>query len=482
MITAVRLSNNNLQIITGNEGKSVSAKRVYETTLLNDCIINGVVTNEGDFKKQISEFWQANDLPKKDVFLIINSSQMVLKSASVPTEKDNKMLEMITREFPETEKSEPQLFDYKVLAEKKDTKFSDVLAVMTPVSLVESYVNIFNDIGISVNSVMPIQLSALEAIYSLSSMKDETAIIQLFDSNMLISLLWSKGAYAYAQRTRLFSDYDSDDFQTEVSGNISSMLQFYSTLRKSDNLKNVYVCGLNGKPLEKCNDAINQLGLSSAHFNSDDKEEAEGNMLNNMIDSLGPFIKSQHSVNLFDRYKKQTGSSSEKQQFVKKYMPLIITVGVVVVALIGLLLTNIIMKASLEKQKAYLNDATNISQAAEAKKITDENTSLQTTINALNSAIAAQQSYPKLNASVINSINQAGSGVVSMNISSYYAKNGQLTLTALTGSVEQINSYIDRLKATNLFDNIEYSGYSYNQSTGTYTINVVCYLNSEAGK
>lgn len=479
MITAIKLSNNKMQVVTGG-----SATCTYETSFENDCVINGVVVNESDFKRQISAFWAANTLPKKDVALVINSSQMVLKKVSVPTEKDAKMSEMIAMEFPEADKTEPQLYDYAVLTEDKQTNFSEVLSVMSPISLIESYVNIFNDMGITLTSVIPVQMSAVNKLSSLPSMQSETAIIQLFDETTLISLLWVEGKYTYAQRTRLFSEQNSDEFTSEITQNISSMLQFYSTLRKEHSLENVYICGLKDEALAKCTDAIQQLGLKSAYFVNDNSNNSleQTIPLNDTIETTGAFIKAKHNVNLLERYKKQRHNSSEKNKILGKFLPLVITVGVFLVVFAALLITNIVMNARLAKQKEYLDDPNNISQAAEAENVIEENNALRLTISALKSASEAQQSYPRINSIVISAIEQAGGGAVSMEITSYYSETGQLTLAAQTSGVDQINSYIDRLKATNLFDNVEYSGYTYTQNTNTYTINVVCYLNTGAGK
>ena len=78
MTTSVYLSNNNINAVVGSGGGKIRVKRVCSTQIPEGSLINGIITNEADLAEQLKEFWAANKLPKKDVSLVINSSQFVL--------------------------------------------------------------------------------------------------------------------------------------------------------------------------------------------------------------------------------------------------------------------------------------------------------------------------------------------------------------------------------------------------------------------
>jgi hypothetical protein len=67
-------------------------------------------------------------------------------------------------------------------------------------------------------------------------------------------------------------------------------------------------------------------------------------------------------------------------------------------------------------------------------------------------------------------------------VKSYSADNGSLSVDAKAEEVTLINQFIDVLEASGIFDDIQYTGYVYNEETMLYTINVTCYLSENAGK
>ncbi|MBP3296498.1 MAG: hypothetical protein J6M27_07940, partial [Lachnospiraceae bacterium] len=61
-------------------------------------------------------------------------------------------------------------------------------------------------------------------------------------------------------------------------------------------------------------------------------------------------------------------------------------------------------------------------------------------------------------------------------IDSYSAESGILEVVATAEDVEKINRFIARLLAMDIFELVDYTGYTQNEGDGTWSIHVVCTL------
>ena len=96
----------------------------------------------------------------------------------------------------------------------------------------------------------------------------------------------------------------------------------------------------------------------------------------------------------------------------------------------------------------------------------------------------AAKSYPKADTSVLEAVEDAAEGFVSVQIKGYQADTGSLSIVAYAARVDDISPYIDALEETGLFRELSYSGYQLqnmgNQSA--YKIQLTGYLSQAAGK
>jgi hypothetical protein len=78
-----------------------------------------------------------------------------------------------------------------------------------------------------------------------------------------------------------------------------------------------------------------------------------------------------------------------------------------------------------------------------------------------------------VNKKIQEAAEQEAVGVV---MDSYSAESGVFEIIAIAEDVEKVNRFIARLLAMDIFETVDYTGYTKNESDNTWSIHVVCTL------
>jgi hypothetical protein len=65
---------------------------------------------------------------------------------------------------------------------------------------------------------------------------------------------------------------------------------------------------------------------------------------------------------------------------------------------------------------------------------------------------------------------------------SFQADEGLVTVTAKAENVDDINKFIRELNGEDIFNKVDYTGYSYDEQTQLWDIHVTCTLTEAAGR
>ena len=163
-------------------------------------------------------------------------------------------------------------------------------------------------------------------------------------------------------------------------------------------------------------------------------------------------------------------------------MPYLILIAVLGGVTAFLYLQNYSLGKKLDEINAYLNDAENLAAYEKAQELRQTNSLLAAYIAADRDAWESIQSYPRANSQVVNAIRDCGTDQVGITITSYQAGTGSFQFTANAADAARINEFIDKLRVLDIFANVEYSGYGYQNEEEGYRIHVSCYLDESAGK
>ena len=112
MATILYLSNQLVQVVEAVEkGRTVKVQNIWQDEAPEGSIINGIITDEEAFLSWVKAFFAKNRIPRKEVTLVINSSQFVHKVLQFPKLKEAELKKMISREFAEN-RTDETLFTY----------------------------------------------------------------------------------------------------------------------------------------------------------------------------------------------------------------------------------------------------------------------------------------------------------------------------------------------------------------------------------
>lgn len=250
MPTAIYFGNDKMQIITGKaaHGK-LKIKTAYSEPISEGVIINGIITDELWLKNRLKTLKGRHKLPRGKVDLVIDSGDILTKTAIMPIVNEKKMKTLVAGEFAEAvADGQNKLYDYSVLkAKNADGNGALVLCTAADRALVESYIDLFTGINKNIRSIRLGLDCVISLCTGLTELAKDTYILLLFDGNIMVSLLFVNGSYFFSQRTRLLEERGTPGMAGELNQHISYITQFNKSQNSGGDIGHVYLCGLTHK-------------------------------------------------------------------------------------------------------------------------------------------------------------------------------------------------------------------------------------------
>lgn len=315
----------------------------------------------------------------------------------------------------------------------------------------------------------------LNALGQLKEYQKETAIVLLFEESSVVSLLFREGQYLYSTRSRIFSERGTLDFGTEIVRNISGILQFYSTTKSEIPIEKVYFAGCAEDDFEVSEEGLRGMNLEVAPLDTEFQFEAAGDP-GDYLACIGAFVEGKKKeINLKNTWKEDSQEAVvDKGSLVKHLIYPAVTLGICAVAVAGISVWNFATSKETEKINDWINDpqVQESYQAASEKKAQSDK--LATAYSQVTQMTSNLDTYPDLDAAMINKIVDASGSALTVQIQTMDAESGELTFNATSANVIDIPGYIAKLTDTGLFSSVNYSGYSYND--GEYSLMLSCVL------
>lgn len=474
MITSVYLSNQTVQIAMGEWSRGAEKiHKSFSVDIAEGSLLNGMIINEQDLQGQMEEIWEQYQLPKQDVELVINGSAFSNKLVTVPMIKEKKILEMLPMEFGDVERLEDVVCDYMVIEENKAEKKQELMAVVADKNYIRSYMELFSRMGIRVTGITAAYCSIIKLLMRELAADGTSGIILAMDGNSLTSMLWINGKYSYATRKRIFSQRGTEGFGLEVVRNISTIQQFYTSLKSEFPLTKVLTSGFSGEDLSVCRDSLVQsemkLQIESLAYEYADQAFAAGNL-----------IKRGRDVN-FCRSIREEKKNSRKVNWKLLLVPgIALALCTAVSGTIGVLC--LIKNKQVEELEAYLENPRNQEMQGEYLSVQAANDAVQQLISQEEQVQSMLDSYPFMDSEVADLIVSCSLEKMEVDVKEYHADEGQVVLEVYSPDVNSLNQYVDALESTGIFRGINYQGYAKAEETGMYVVNMSCYLLASAGR
>ncbi|WP_416325814.1 pilus assembly protein PilM [[Eubacterium] hominis] len=239
------ISNHNVQVIKGscdrNDMIKVDDYKQYELT--EGCMINGIITDDQPIK-EILDTIKGNGV--NSCRLVIDSGQIIVKNMNIPILKGKEIIKIVQDELASVEQgNEEMIYDYSVLRKNyEDQPGGEILCCSLEKKLLTSYIDLFSSAGIILTTV-DISVNALMKLtQELPDLEHQTYIVSILDGNNVSSYLFEDNHYTFSNRSRLFSERGTNAFITEMSSNISQLIQFNKSKRSLYTIETAYFCGL----------------------------------------------------------------------------------------------------------------------------------------------------------------------------------------------------------------------------------------------
>lgn len=471
MAAILYLSNKLVQLVEAKgNGKTVEVQNVWQGEAPEGSIINGIITDEEAFLSWIKEFFAKNKLPRKEIALVVNSSQFTHRVLELPKVKDAEIKKMIPREFA-GQRTENTLFTYYILDGEGSSKKQKLLTTAVEKDFLMSYISFFRQAGIEICSLDSAVSTFVRLFMNSPEIAKKTCIVQILDGQEVISMLFVKGMYYFSQKNRIFTD----NLPAELSSITGKLLQFATSQQIKEPVDTMYICG-NGQ-----NELKGEM-IDSRIFTGDKVISVNANARRKNVEFIYPagcFLGKKQGMSFY----RQLRQEKKKQ---REFLSLLLPPGAVILA--GLLITAIMGNTYFSGTQ----ELKRLQNAVHEKEMANNNASYElalASIDAMKSKMETVEeiwlhlmSYPTVNSSVEQTLAECAKDEVSVEIRSFQRDSGVLTLEASAADIRSINGFIAALQEQDLFEAVDYSGYTYVSGLNNYNIHVVCCMAEGAGR
>ena len=483
MVT-VYLSNQKLQILQGSGGRRPSAERAWTLDAPEKSIINGIVTDEAALQEMLRAFWQKEKLPAKKVQLVISSTQLNCRTTKIPRQNRRAVTAYLAREFAENGAGENGILAWDEISRDDARHTLRVEATLTQQSYLQSLVDLFAGIGVTLSGITPARAAAIAVLQRLLQ-PQHASIVQIADGSNLVSFLLADGSYLYSSSQRMFGQPGTAQYGEEAARQASSILQFVQAQRLETKVERVYLAGMQPETENVCAASLQQLaaGLTVLRLHFTQLGGAAAPMAEQYVYALGGLLLAGNKNDLLHGLRDGPAAERTPARTLHYAAPALAAAAAAAVAAGALGAVHTALQAQDTALQNYLSSSTVMQGVADYTLLEQQNAVLSGSVQDAQDIWAALESYPQANSALKDAIRLSTSGyAVTLSFSSYDAATGQLNLQTTAATVEIINQYISVLQQQDIFEKVDYTGYTFNAASADWTVNVTCTLSGQAGK
>ncbi len=478
MATILYLSNKLVQAVEAREkGKTITVQNIWQDKAPEGSIINGIITDEETFLTWIKTFFTKNKIPKKEVILVVNSTQFGHKILEFPKVKESELKKMIPREFAEN-RSEDTLFTYCELETDSTQKKQRILATAVERIFLQSYLAFFKQAGIELSAIESGISSLVRLFMHAPEIQKRTCLIQVLDGQEVISLLFVKGNYYYSQKNRLFESELPQECQQSLESITDKILQFVTAQHITEPVELLYLCGKRQQELfELMPERQLFRGEKILAFTHAARKKKY-----DFVYGAGCLLGKKQGTSLYKQIKQEQKEKKKRRELFSLLLPslLVLLLCLVITAFMGNTYRTGIKE--LNRLQKSMQEADTVNNHASYKMSTASVASMEGRISEVETIWEHLMSYPTMNSSIEEVLKECAAEDVSLSVLSFQRDSGVLTINASAKDVRSINGFITNLQNQEVFEAVEYNGYTYVSGLDYYNIHVVLCMAESAGR
>lgn len=484
MSTIIYLANQNIQILEGTPGtKSFTVKQAFTVEAPEGSIINGMIMDTELFVPFMKETWESHKLPNKDAILVISSTQFMGRKLELPKLSEKQTLAYIEREFAELTRGEESIYGYVPLSIEKNNKNNQIYAEAIRTEFVNDYIEIFNEIGVTLKAVHSGESSMIGLTNVIVGKQYKTFALELIDNMTINTLLWVDGSFYSFTSSRCFTDPGTLEHCADVARAVSQILQFMQANQIESRLECVMLAGINELDLAMYQRELEQQNMLVPAQMLDTKMLVQAKLdPKTYVRAASGLIINGKAQNFLNQYKQKKSAAGQNSELRKA---VVIIGSVFLVMMIAFIVSYVIRfgkESENKKLVEYQEDPMVMMDIAEYRVQQAKYNFLVNQYNAIKDIDRNIYSYPICDKDVVALIDSCAKGYASVQFESFDAEQGTANVIAKADTVEDINKFIKRLNEEDIFKKVDYTGYSYDESTKLWDIHVMCTLQESAGR
>lgn len=486
MSTVIYLSNQNVQIVTGTQsGAGVSLKNFFNLETPEGSTINGMIMNAEAFVAFMKEEWKKNNLPTKDVILVVNSSKFAGKVIEMPSMGAKKTRKFISGEYADIGRNEGSIYS-SIAIGKGEGKLKRIYAEAIEPDFINEYIETFNEIGIKLSAIYSAESTLIRFVEKTAAARCDTFLFIVVTANTFTVILWINGGFYHYSLSRCFQTPGTVEFAEDLGRTISQMNQFLQAHQIEHHFKKIFISGVEDEDLKYYITVFEEMGIHTPVEGFKFGAGSSPVVVQSMIQCVSGLYKQDKTENFLplciEAIKKGTGDSAESPM---KTIAIASIGGTLVLMLLVYTVCAVINKqkqSELDAIVEYNNQPARLLELARYDEITYRNSFLNAQFNAIDGLEQNLVTYPTGNTEVMNVFYDCAGDIATLSFGNFNAEEGYISVVAQASVVEDINAFIKKLTEQKIFTKVDYTGYTYQEDTGLWNIMVSCTLAESAGK
>ncbi len=488
MKTVIYLYDRTVRAVVGEvENGTITIEKVCTEEAPPLSIVNGQVTDAEAFGSFFKDFWEKNQLSEKSVYLVVDSTQTVIRFFDAPQMSHEKMMRYLPKRFIGLERMEDPVYSYGHLEKRKAGEVSRMYGIAMERRFLEEHIRRFQEMGIRLASVGTAAVAQLKLLSHLERLKDKLCIVQLLDGTTLFSVLWAYGSMVHFTRTRIKGRGTSVQIGAGCGEALDAMLQFARSQQIGGELIEVYVGGLTTSELERYRLTVHQLDTRirlypftdalGGSFRSSRSAESGGWEPGKIAAAVGGLLTHPGRADLVFQYKRDPKTMAHRKAIFRFYMPFLCAAAILTAVVAVQAAYWFYLSRQVERGLDRISDPQVLTGVARYDKLTEEDAVLRERLEATEKIIKAMGTYPVMSTKIDQVVERCAKGLVTARIVSFQAENGMVLVSCSAKDERSIHQFIDRLAAEEeSFSGIRYTGFEYVESGQVWRLSVECYL------
>lgn len=257
--TVIYISNMNIQVVTADVKRDViNIEDAFRLPLHEGVMLNGVIIDDHALKDALKPL---SEKGIHEVYLVVDSPKILAKVASVPRLKEKEILQFVKDELSVVENNtmENIVYDYAYLGEDPSAKkASRILCVGVERKFIDSYLDVFKELGITIKSIDYAVNTLISLVHELPGFLNKTYVITQVDGQNINSVLFINNEYALTSRSRAFANQGTSEYENEIGGLVSQLKQFASSATHETPISDIYFFGVSEQESESLFESVYQ--------------------------------------------------------------------------------------------------------------------------------------------------------------------------------------------------------------------------------